>query len=56
MLPTGYSSGICIARKIVRKDTEKEDWKTGKMKMPGTFQFGERILKKEGMRLMFSKL
>lgn len=29
MLPTGYSSGICIAR-IVRKDTEKEDWKNRK--------------------------
>lgn len=40
---------MCIARRLVKKDTEKEDGITGKMKMPGTFQFGERILKEEGM-------
>lgn len=43
------SSGICVARRIVSKYIEEEDWKTGKMKMPGTFQFGERVLKAAGM-------
>lgn len=37
---------LSIAGKIARKETE--DWKTGQMKMPGTFQFGERMLKEEG--------
>jgi len=28
---------------IGRKDTEEEDWNTGKTKMLGTFQFGDSI-------------